>query len=99
MPSPDGPLMMARDGWGDEHGARFPLSRTVRAALWRVIISVLAPVVWLSLTLLYFGFWANGLTLAQDVVVGVVSVLALLGTLTVLWVSFGIQLYRRRVGS
>jgi hypothetical protein len=90
---------MVRSGWRDGDAVGFPISWTVRAALWRVVVSVLAPVVWLGLTLLFFGFWATGLTLTQDVVVGIVSILALLGALTVLWLSFGIQLYRRWVGS
>ncbi len=90
---------MAHIGWSDEDAVGFPLSWTVRAALWRVVDSDLAPVVWLGLMLLFFGFWATGLTLTQDVVVGIVSILALLGTLVVVWLSFGVQLYRRWVGA
>lgn len=88
--------MIGHHGHNDD--ASFPVSWTVRGALWRMAVSVLAPVAWLSVTLLYLGFWAHALSLVQDILVGVVSVLMLFGALVVVWLSFGVQLYHRWVG-
>ena len=86
---------MSHDRWSREDDWGLPFSWAIRGAVWRVVVSVLAPVLWLILTLLFFAFWAHGLTLAQDIVVGFVSVLALFAALVVVWVSFGIQAYHR----
>jgi len=88
---------MSRKIWHDEDPEGFPLAWTVRGALWRVTASILAPVAWFSVMLLYFGFFAHGLSLAQEIIVGVVSGLALLAALTLLWVSFGVRAYHRWV--
>ena len=61
------------------------------------MVSIVAPVAWLCTAVLYFAFWARGLTLAQGIVVGVVAILSLFATLAVVWVSFGFRLYRRWV--
>jgi hypothetical protein len=79
--------------WEDDFA--WSAGRTVRGALWRIGVSVVAPVAWLSVTLLYLGFWAKGLTLGQDVIVAVVSVLTLFGFLVTLWLSFGLRTVRR----
>jgi len=88
---------MTPHGGDDDDRGGFPSSWTVRGALWRIAASIVAPVVWLSLTLLYLGFWAHGLNLFQEIVIGVVSLLTLVGALILLWVSFGIRLYHRWV--
>lgn len=85
---------MAPHGWHDDG---FPLGWTVRGALWRIAASIVAPVAWLCATLVYLGFWAHGLSAFQVVVVCVVSGLTLLGTLLVMWLSFGVSAYRRWV--
>lgn len=88
---------MAPHGRGvfdDVHG---PVGGTVRGALWRVAVSVVVPVVWIGLTLVYLALWAHGFTLPQEIVVGVVSALSLLAALAVLWISFGMQLYHHWV--
>lgn len=57
----------------------------------RVLASIAATVGWLSLTLLYVAFWAQGFTLFQRVVVLVVSLLVLAAFLMGAWVSFGLR--------
>jgi hypothetical protein len=57
----------------------------------RVLASVGAIVAWVSFTLLFLAFWTQGFTLLQDVVVVVVSLLALLGVLLGTWISFGLR--------
>jgi hypothetical protein len=69
----------------------------VRGALVRVVLSVLVPVVWVSLTLVYVAFFAGGFSFFQDFVIVVVSLLALLGTVTAMWAAFGLHLYHRWV--
>ncbi|MCI4372747.1 MAG: hypothetical protein L3K02_03785 [Thermoplasmata archaeon] len=70
-------------------------SHVVRGALVRVVLSVLIPVVWISLTLVYVGFFAAPLSLFQDFVIVLVSLLALVGAITAMWVSFGLGVYHR----
>jgi hypothetical protein len=62
----------------------------------RVVGSILGPVAWLSFTLLYVGFWAQGFTLFQSVIVILVSVIILAGLMAALWASWGM---RRHYGS
>jgi hypothetical protein len=57
----------------------------------RVVASILGPVAWLSFTLLYVGFWAQGFTLFQSVIVILVSVIVLAGLMGALWASWGIR--------
>ncbi len=57
----------------------------------RVVASILGPVAWLSFTLLYVGFWAQGFTLFQSVIVILVSVIVLAGVLGALWASWGMR--------
>jgi len=64
----------------------------VRALVWRIAVSILLPVAWLCGTLLYVGFWAHGLSLGQEVIVGLVSVLVLFAGLATTWVTFGLEL-------
>jgi hypothetical protein len=73
------------------------VTHVVQGALLRVALSVLIPVVWISLTLVYVAFFAAPFTFFQDVVIVVVSLLALLGSVTAMWVSFGLTLYHRWV--
>lgn len=60
----------------------------------RLVISIIAPVAWLSFTLLYVGFWATGFTVFQSVVVILVSALILGGVMGGLWTWWGPR-YRR----
>jgi hypothetical protein len=57
----------------------------------RVVASILGPVVWLSFTLLYVGFWAKGFSLFQSVIVILVSIIVLAGMMAALWASFGMR--------
>ena len=56
-----------------------------------LVASILGPVAWLSFTLLYVGFWAQGFTLFQSVIVILVSAIILAGVMGALWVSWGMR--------
>ncbi len=71
------------------------VTRTGRALRRRVLASIVAPVAWLSLTLLYVGFWAHGFSLFQSIIVVIVSILVLFAVMATLWVSFGFREGRR----
>jgi hypothetical protein len=79
--------------WDDDRTG----SWAIRATLWRVAASIVLPIVWLAGTLLFFAFWSSGLTWFQDLTVGVAAGLSLLGTLLLVWVSYGFRLARRWV--
>lgn len=70
----------------------FNLFRSLRQ---RILASIGATVAWISLTLLYLAFWAQGFTLLQTIVVGVVSVLVLGAVLLGMWISFGMRFVDR----
>jgi hypothetical protein len=72
-----------------------PISETIRGAVLRGILSVVIPVVWISTTLVFLAFWATGFTFFQDFVIAIVSLLALFGVITAMWISFGVRLIRR----
>jgi hypothetical protein len=74
---------------------RSGFSDVVRGALVRVVLSILVPVVWISLTLVYVAFFAPTFTFFQDFVLVLVSILGLLAALTVMWVSYGVGVYHR----
>jgi hypothetical protein len=57
----------------------------------RIVASILGPVAWLSFTLLYVGFWAQGFSLFQSVIVILVSVIILAGVMGALWASWGMR--------
>lgn len=69
----------ARTGWED----------APRGLRWRLMVSILGPIVWLSATLLYVGFWASGYTLFQSVIVILVSTLLLGGVMGSVWMAWG----------
>jgi len=72
-----------------------PISWTIRSLMWRVAATIAAAVIWLSFTLLFLAFWAHGLTWFQDLAVGVVAFLVVIGGMTALWVAFGLRLFHR----
>jgi hypothetical protein len=57
----------------------------------RVVASILGPVAWLSFTLVYVGFWAQGFSLFQSIIVILVSILVLGGLMGALWSSYGMR--------
>ncbi len=61
----------------------------VKGLRWRLIFSIFVPIGWLSLTLLYVGFWAGGFTLFQSVILILVSLLLLGGVMGAVWVAWG----------
>lgn len=58
---------------------------------WQILASIVGPIAWLSLTLLYVGFWAQGFSVFQSIIVVLVSGLILAGVLGVAWTAFGIR--------
>jgi hypothetical protein len=80
---------------GDSFGVK--ASRTVRGAILRVILTILIPLAWISVTLLFVAFWAGGFSVFQDLVVFVVSMLALFGVVAGMWIAFGLRTARRWV--
>ena len=56
---------------------------------WRIFVSILGPVAWLSFTLLYVGFWATGFSLFQSIIVILVSVIVLGGVMGAIWTTWG----------
>jgi hypothetical protein len=68
---------------------------TTRSLRRRILFSIIAPVAWLSFTLLYVGFWAHGFSLFQSIIVVIVSILVLFAVMASLWVTFGFREARR----
>ena len=58
---------------------------------WPVLASILGPIAWLSLTLLYVGFWAQGFSLFQSVILIFVSILILAGVVGGAWAAWGMS--------
>ena len=56
---------------------------------WRILVSVIGPIAWISLTLLYVGFWSSGFSLFQSIIVVLVSILILAGVVSVPWIWWG----------
>ncbi len=56
---------------------------------WQIMASIIGPVAWLSFTLLYVGFWAQGFSLFQSVIVILVSALILAGVMGAVWTAWG----------
>lgn len=60
-----------------------------RGLRWRMTISLIVPIVWLCVTLLWVGFWATGFTLFQSIIVILVSALIMGGVLGSVWMAWG----------
>jgi hypothetical protein len=54
-----------------------------------ILGSIIGPIAWLCLTLLYVGFWAQGFSLFQSLIIIIVSALILAGVMGALWTSYG----------
>jgi len=70
----------------------FDFFRSIRV---RVLVSIAASVGWISLTLLYLAFWAQGFSWIQSIVIVVVSILVLTAVLLGSWISFGLRFTSR----
>ncbi|GEM_PF-3137055 len=57
----------------------------------RIIASIVGPIAWLCFTLLYVGFWAQGFSLFQSIIVILVSALILAGVMGALWTAWGMS--------
>ncbi len=71
-----------------------PIPTVAQRLARRIVASIATCVAWLAGTLLFFAFAAGGLTFAQGIVVGFVSLLLLFGALAAIWVSFGLSFVR-----
>lgn len=60
-----------------------------------ILLSILGPVAWLCFTLLYVGFWAQGFSLFQSVIVILVSVILLAGVMGGSWAAWGARRHFR----
>lgn len=67
----------------------------VEGMRWRVGVSILVGVGWISFVLLYAAFWAGPYTLLQSVVIILVSFLVLAGIMGAMWASWGMRFARR----
>ena len=74
-----------------EFGPEFFAHRLDRGFRWGVLVSIIGPIAWLSFTLLYVGFWAQGFSLFQSIVLIVVSLLILAGVMGSVWTAWGMR--------
>ena len=56
-----------------------------------IIVSVIMAIGWLIFILIHAGFWSEGFSLFQNVVIGVVSFLIAFGVAGLLWVIWGLK--------
>ncbi len=56
---------------------------------WRMTVSLIVPIAWLCVTLLYVGFWASGFTLFQSIILILVSALVMGGVMGSIWMAWG----------
>jgi len=56
---------------------------------WGIVASIVGPIAWLVFTLLFVGFWAQGYSLFQSIIVILVSLLILAGVLGTAWTVWG----------
>jgi hypothetical protein len=61
---------------------------------WRVAVSILVGVGWLSFVLLYAAFWSRPYSLLQSVVIILVSFIVLAGIMGAMWASWGMRFVR-----
>ncbi|HTZ61609.1 MAG TPA: hypothetical protein VMC82_03070 [Thermoplasmata archaeon] len=73
----------------------FPHSDLLGRLRRSVLLSIAGIVAWVCFTLLYVGFWAQGFSLFQSIIVIVVSLVVLAGVLAGAWISFGMRFARR----
>jgi hypothetical protein len=60
----------------------------------RVYASILLGIGWIIFVLLYAGFWSGAFNLFQNIVIFFVSLVVMVGILTVMWASYGLQFAR-----
>ncbi len=74
-----------------EFGSEFFAHRLDRGFRWGVLVSIIGPIAWLSFTLLYVAFWAQGFSLFQSIVLIIVSLLILAGVMGTAWTAWGMR--------
>ena len=80
---------MAQPTAASSERVHFDWRKPMEGLRWRILVSILGPVAWLSFTLLYVGFWATGFTLFQSIIVILVSVIILGGVMGAIWTTWG----------
>jgi hypothetical protein len=80
---------MAQVNVATEASARSGWEAAPEGLRWRMLVSVLGPIAWVCLTLIYVGFWASGFSLFQSIVVVLVSILVMAGVLSAAWITWG----------
>lgn len=63
-----------------------------RGMQWRVSATVLLVTAWLVFILLYAFLWSGSYELFQDIVVFIVSLVALIGGISGVWASWGMRM-------
>lgn len=61
---------------------------------WRVAVSILIGVGWISFVLLYAAFWSGPYSLLQSIVIVLVSFILLAGIMGAMWASWGMRFAR-----
>ena len=69
---------------------------TARGLLWRTVASILIPAAWLAFVVVHEILWAGGFTIAENLAIVVVSLVAVCAVLGVLWVTWAARRGRAR---
>lgn len=67
---------------------------TMSGMRWRVAVSILVGVGWISFVLLYAALWSGPYSLLQSVVIILVSFILLAGIMGAMWASWGMRFAR-----
>lgn len=87
---------MEEEGEGPGEPSRMGARLIMSGLRWRIIVTTLIGTGWLVFVLLYAGFWSQGFSLFQNLVIFFASLIAALGIISALWVSYGFRFGRRR---
>ena len=87
--STDAPRAMTGEGMTSGTTMTFTTPSSPEGMRWAILLSILGPVAWLCFTLVYVGFWAQGFTLFQSIVVILTSLIALAGVMGAAWTWYG----------
>ena len=81
--------LMSTANVSHETSARTGSEDVPRGLRWRIVMSILVPITWLCVTLLYVGFWASNFSLFQSIIVILVSTLIMGGVMGAAWTVWG----------
>ncbi len=86
---------MSAESFRSDPSVHSAFHHSIGGLRWRIVLSILGPVAWVSFTLLYIAFWAHNFSLFQSVIVVLVSLLVLFGVTLAAWVSYAFRAARR----